>query len=142
MEQTPKPKPTEPAKPKSKKTMWAVLGVVVIIVVVVLGLYFAGYLTSTSSAQISIVDDNVCSSNSAACKFDPSLYNAHTSDKVTWKNNGGVSHTVTFTDTSPPTPSDQTVLSGNSVSVTFSSVGTFHYYCTIHSWMKGNVTVT
>ncbi len=141
MEQT--PKATEPAKPKSKKTMWAILGVVVIIVIAILGLYFAGYLTpSSSSAQISILDDNVCSGSSAACKYSPTLYNAHVGDKVTWKNNGGQTHTVTFTDTSPPTPSDQTVLSGNSVSVTFSSAGAFHYYCTIHAWMKGNVTVT
>ncbi len=137
------PKASEPAKPKSKKTMWAALGVVVIIVVAVLGLYLAGYLTpSSSSAQISILDDNVCTTNSAACKYNPALYNAHVGDKVTWKNNGGVSHTVTFTDASPPTPTDQTVLSGNSVSVTFNTAGAYHYYCTIHTWMKANVTVT
>ena len=122
--------------------MYAIIGVVVIIVVVVLGLYFTGYLTGTKTAQVSIVDDNVCTNGSANCKFTPSSYSTTTGSTVTWKNNGMLTHTVTFTGANVPSPSDQTVSAGQSVSVTISSPGTYQYYCTIHSWMKGNVTVT
>ena len=137
------PKAAEPAKPKSKMTMYAIVGVVIVIIVAVLGLYLTGYLGTTGgAAQISIVDDNVCSSGSAACKFTPISYSTSVGSKVTWKNNGGQSHTVTFTGSTVPSPADQPVSSGQSVSVTFSSAGTYQYYCTIHAWMKANVTIT
>ena len=139
------PKPTESAKPKSKKTMYAVIGVVIIVVIAVVALYAAGYFGGGTTAQVSIDDNNVCSGSSTACKYTPASYSAKVNDKVTWKNNGGQAHTVTFPDpafASGTVTSDQTVQSGQSVSVTFSSAGTFHYYCTIHTWMKGNVTVS
>jgi plastocyanin len=128
-------------------TMYAVIGVVIIIVVAVLGLYLGGYLGGGggTTAQITIADDSVCTTNSAACHFSPvswpdSSHTVHTGDTVTWKNNGGVAHTVTFT--SSASPLDQTILAGKTGSVTFSATGTFQYKCTIHPWMTGNVTVT
>ncbi len=142
MEQT--PKPSEPAKPKSKKTMYAIVGVVVIIIVAVLGLYLSGYLGSSGpTVQVSIVDDNVCANQSAACKFTPLHWDAHIGDKVTWKNNGGVAHTVTFNASpTPPSPSDTTLSAGNTLTITFNTANTYQYKCTIHPWMVGNVTVT
>ena len=135
-------KPAESAKPKSKTALYAVIGVVVIVIVAVVALYAAGYFGGGTAAQIAIEDDNVCSSGSTACKYTPISYSTSVGSKVTWKNTGGQSHTVTFTGSNVPSPADQPVSSGQSVSVTFSSAGTYQYYCTIHAWMKANVTIT
>ena len=128
--------------------LYAVIGVVVIIVVAVVALYAAGYFGGgTKTVNITINDPGSCTTGSATCNFSPASYSAHVGDTVTWKDAGTTpeGHTVTFPDpsfASGSVSSSQTVSPGNTVSVTFSSAGTFHYYCTIHTWMKGNVTVT
>lgn len=60
---------------------------------------------------------------------------------VTWINNDSAPHTVTADDGSFDSGSMQT---GQSYSHTFSSAGTFPYYCTIHgkASMSGSVQVT
>jgi plastocyanin len=147
MEQAPKPAEA-PSKPKSMKTMYIILGVVAIIVVAVLGLYFTGYLTGSKTVNVSILDDSTngtdgCTNNDAACKFSPVPFASTVGSTVVWKNTGKQAHTVTFTGSNVPSPSDLgTVQPGQTVQVSFSSAGTYQYYCTIHTWMKGNVTVT
>jgi plastocyanin len=72
--------------------------------------------------------------------FSPSNLPIKTGTKVTWTNNGSVSHTVTsdngaFTSSGSISP-------GSIYEVTFSSAGTFHYHCSIHPSMTGTITVT
>ncbi len=57
---------------------------------------------------------------------------------VTWKNNDGVTHTVTADDGSFDSGS---IPSGSSYTHTFSTTGTFSYHCSIHTTMTGKVTV-
>lgn len=59
---------------------------------------------------------------------------------ITWTNNGQRGHTVTSADGSFKSPS--TLTNGQTYSFTFNTAGTFSYVCTIHSSMKGTVTVT
>ncbi|MDP6607305.1 MAG: plastocyanin/azurin family copper-binding protein [Dehalococcoidia bacterium] len=58
--------------------------------------------------------------------------------RVIWTNQDGVMHTVTARDNS----SDSGTFSqGATYSLTFSSSGTFNYFCTVHPFMQGTVVV-
>ena len=78
-------------------------------------------------------------------------------DTVTWSNTTGVSHTVTRCPTQPTSACPQgsgdgkdpingslAPAGGNGAtySVTLSSPGSYYYYCTIHTYMHGLVTVS
>src|SRR5205807_2631039 len=57
---------------------------------------------------------------------------------VTWANKDSTPHTATSTTGL----FDSGILnSGQTFSHTFPQTGVYSYYCTLHSWMKGNVTV-
>lgn len=97
-----------------------------------------------------------CTPPAAYC-FEPPAVSATAGSTVTWTNTTGASHTVTRCPsqaTSPACPkgsgdgNDQ--VNGNlapaggngaTYSVNFSSPGTYYYYCTIHTYMHGMVTV-
>jgi quinohemoprotein ethanol dehydrogenase len=57
---------------------------------------------------------------------------------LTWKNNGAVIHTATDATRAWDTGE---IPSGQSVSITFDSAGTFNYNCSPHPWMIGQITV-
>jgi plastocyanin len=146
MEPSPKPADTlSSAAPKKRgKGMMIAIAAIVLIVIVVAGLYFTGYLGG-QAANISIVDDGKCTpTGDAACKFDPATFSTTSGKSVTWKNNGGVDHTVHFfANSTAARPSNSTTLGpGATFAPTFSAAGTYYYYCSIHAWMKGTVTVT
>ena len=66
-------------------------------------------------------------------------------DKVVWKNADTVTHTVTSgTPEDGPDGLFDTGLfaPGSSFPYTFTEKGKFPYYCIVHPWMTGNVTVT
>lgn len=70
--------------------------------------------------------------------FDPSPLTVVAGTKVTWKNQDGVTHTVT----SNTGLFDSGNLGANqSFSYTFSTPGTYEYYCKLHSGMNGTVIV-
>jgi len=57
---------------------------------------------------------------------------------VVWTNYDSAEHTVTATDNSF---NSGFIQPGQSFSYTFTTPGTYNYYCTIHPWMKGTVIV-
>ena len=69
--------------------------------------------------------------------FNPATTTVAAGSKVTWTNNDTTAHTVTFDD------GDSGKLApGATFDQTFTTAGTFDYHCTIHSQMKGTVTVS
>src|SRR6186997_3405134 len=62
-------------------------------------------------------------------QFTPATTSVPTGSKVTWTNNDTTAHSGNL---APAATFDQT----------FTTAGTFAYHCTIHSQMKGTVTVT
>lgn len=57
---------------------------------------------------------------------------------MTWTNRDDVAHTVTDVDSR----FDSKLISpGQSWQHTFDAAGRYDYYCTIHPWMRGAVTV-
>jgi plastocyanin len=83
---------------------------------------------AAADPPVSIVDFN----------FAPSSTTVHVGDTVTWTNNGQAPHTATANDGSFDTG---TLQKGATGSHTFTTAGRFAYYCTIHPFMKGTVTV-
>jgi plastocyanin len=76
----------------------------------------------------------------ASNSFDPAAVTIGQGETVTWTNVGGGEHNVVFEDgsfTQPASPST----SNWTVSRSFSTAGSFRYYCAEHSFMRGTVTV-
>ena len=70
--------------------------------------------------------------------FDPGAAAVKVGDKVTWTNQGGVAHTVTFDEGGIDSGS---LAAGKTFEQTFATAGTFAYHCSIHSSMTGTVVV-
>jgi plastocyanin len=82
-------------------------------------------------------DDQYGSSVNA---FIPSSVTVVRTGTVTWTNDSGVVHNVTFTQVAG-SPANIPNLSVGSVSRSFSAAGTFGYQCTNHPGMTGQVVV-
>jgi len=103
------------------------IGVVSVIVLMTL----FGFLPADSSprpaatANVSIVD----------FRFDPQTITVNVGDTVTWQHNGQFTHTVTADDGSFDSGA---MNSTQTFSHTFTTIGTFRYYCQFHG-AKGGV---
>jgi plastocyanin len=76
--------------------------------------------------------------------FDPSEISVKTGTTVVWTNADSVSHTVTSGDPSagPSGAFDSDLIKpGKTFNHKFDSVGTTPYFCSVHPWMTGKVTV-
>ena len=71
--------------------------------------------------------------------FNPATASVPAGSKVTWTNSDTTAHTVTFDDGSADSGN---IAPGSTFDQTFTTAGTFAYHCTIHSQMKGTVTVS
>lgn len=72
-------------------------------------------------------------------KYSPATVEIKTGETVTWVNNDLTPHTVTSQDGSEL--NSGSIDSGASWSHTFSHAGSYPYYCTFHTEMKGTVIV-
>jgi plastocyanin len=70
--------------------------------------------------------------------YSPANFTISAGKTVTWANKDSTTHTVT----SSTGLFDSGILNpGQTFSHTFTQARVYSYYCTLHSWMKGNVTV-
>jgi len=99
--------------------------------------------TATSGNEVVISPGS--SSPTNAKFFDPLILNVPVGATVTWKNLDSTLHTVTSGSAEsgkPGTIFDSSYLTGGKTfQHTFSSAGTFDYFCTLHPYMKGQVIV-
>ena len=99
--------------------------------------------TATSGNEVVISPGS--SSPTNAKFFDPLILNVPVGATVTWKNLDSTLHTVTSGSAEsgkPGTIFDSSYLTGGKTfQHTFSSAGTFDYFCTLHPYMKGQVVV-
>ena len=66
-------------------------------------------------------------------------------DEVTWSNDDTAAHTVTSgtpADGPDGTFDSSLFMAGTTFSVTFDEAGDYPYFCMVHPWMTGNVSVT
>jgi plastocyanin len=76
--------------------------------------------------------------------FDPANMTAKVGTTIIWTNKDSASHTVTSGDPSagPSGTFDSGLIKANNTfQYKFGSAGTTEYFCTIHPWMTGKVTV-
>ena len=103
---------------------------------------------------VNIVDYGPCVSTASYCSFSPANISIPIGTTVMWFNRGSMSHSATACTGTPPlgacpvldSPSlpgfDSGVLAPNGSSkFTFNTAGTYYYYCTIHPFLHGSVTV-
>jgi plastocyanin len=85
------------------------------------------------------------SSNPSAAEFySPAAATVSPGTTVTWTNDDATIHTVTQGSAEAPVEGgfDSSIINaGDSWEHTFDAAGTFDYYCSLHPFMKGTVTV-
>ena len=134
------PQPAQPPAPKSNT--WKLIAIVVVILIVV---GVAAYILTQKPSvtpNVLIQDDSACGTNDTSCLYNPNSLNATVNGAaILWRNDGGVNHTVTTNSTAngslPTFDSGSVGHNGGTYSFSFTVAGTYHYYCTIHAWMKG-----
>ncbi len=92
--------------------------------------------TGSAGANGTCVGANNC--------FDPHNTSVQPGASVTWRNDDNVLHTVTSgksTDADAGKLFDKNIPAGQSVSIQFNNTGTIDYFCKVHPWMSGQVTV-
>ena len=72
--------------------------------------------------------------------FSPGTIEANVGDVITWTNSDGVPHTATYKD--DPTCTTERLGQGESGSLTFSTAGTYAFFCQVHPNMTGTIEVT
>jgi plastocyanin len=77
--------------------------------------------------------------------FMPDMVTVSVGGTVTWTNDDTAAHTVTSGTLSGGGPDgvfDSSILmSGKTFEYTFDDAGSYDYFCVVHPWMTGNVTV-
>ncbi len=90
-------------------------------------------------------DNGSCSPNNFSCNFSPRFLSIPTGSGVQWSHSGSLTHTATSNTTlNPGLPSFDSgaVPPGSTFTNFFSVAGTYHYYCAIHPWMRGELDVS
>lgn len=74
--------------------------------------------------------------------FNPNQPSVTKGATITWTNDDGTAHTVTSGVPGAPNGKfDRRLDAGNNFAFTFTDVGTYEFFCTIHNSMRGTVTV-
>ncbi|RPI81905.1 MAG: hypothetical protein EHM34_07765, partial [Nitrosopumilales archaeon] len=109
------------------------------------GTIMAGNSTTASASGSEIIIAPGSSAPSNAKFYEPPTLTVPTGTTVTWKNADSTLHTVTSGSAESGvsgTEFDSSYMAGGKTfQHTFSSAGTFDYYCTLHPFMKGQVVV-
>tara|TARA_Y100000766_G_scaffold3380_1_gene2615 strand:- start:3057 stop:6032 length:2976 start_codon:yes stop_codon:yes gene_type:complete len=96
---------------------------------------------ATETRTVNVVDNNNPTTHYIDIQgyaFSPSSITINVGDTIVWTNYDSASHTVTSND---GTFDSGSITNGNTFSFTFTSAGTFDYYCAPHPSMTGSVTV-
>ena len=93
-------------------------------------------ITVTSTASTSTASQNPIAIQNYA--FSPSTLTIQKGANVTWKNDDSVQHTVV---SDSPAFSSPLLNTGDTYTFQFNSTGTYPYHCSIHTYMKGTITV-
>jgi len=74
-------------------------------------------------------------------EFVPAAVGARVGQRVVWTNDDSSPHNVTYVS-GPQFQSSGRLDPGARFSLTLTSSGTIHYFCTLHPWMKATIVVS
>jgi plastocyanin len=111
-----------------------VVGVVAALAISAYGAFHGG----SANARSSKVESGAITIEIKGLAFVNGTRTVTPGTKVTWKNLDGTAHTVTAADKSFDSGSKNR---GQTYARAFAELGTYHYSCTIHPFMKGTITV-
>jgi len=122
----------------SRKKLWIILAVVVVAVIVVASVAFITRLPTfappaPSGPNVTIWNGTFCS-DSGNCGYVPTV---KTCDSAHYNSAGCPAQDAAGLDSFTSGPID----SGKTFSYTFTTTGTYYYYCTPHPWMRGEIIV-
>jgi plastocyanin len=139
------------------KTIISVIAVIVLVVVSVAGVLYVSTVKASSSSgnsttcslasdatavQVSIISGASISANGPGYNPDSLTLIIGTNNTVAWTNYDSAHHTVTTSSaTTGASLNSGDLASGKSYTCTFTTPGTYKYYCTYHSWMTGSIIV-
>ncbi len=86
-------------------------------------------LASAGAAEVKVGIDNFT--------FNPKVVTVKVGDTVTWTNNDDIPHTVA----SPPKFRSKALDTGDSYTFTFTTLGSYSYFCSLHPMMTGKIVV-
>jgi plastocyanin len=100
----------------------------------------SGQQSNASSPETTFVKILSGSADSVSYSFSPVQVTVAigVNNTVTWVNDDNAAHTITARDGSFDSGN---IGSGRSYTFTFTTPGTYRYYCAYHSWMVGTVVV-
>jgi plastocyanin len=106
----------------------------------------AAFVTGLLAAKPATTTTKASAKNAIAVeimnyKFSPATLTISAGTKVTWTNMDTAPHTVTV-DSGPVKFSSPTLQKGDSFTYTFTTPGTYTYYCAVHPDMTAKVIVT
>ncbi len=125
----------------TKFPLWVLVPFLAILAII----FVANSINASAETQVTItvyasspncIDNETC--------YSPSELMILAGSNVTWLNDSGVIHTVTSGNPqeSPDGIFDSgIIMSDDTFSHTFTEVGNYQYFCTIHPWMTGTVIV-
>lgn len=115
----------------------AALGALAVAIAIGISAYgaFRGSSTAAGSAK---VESGAITIRMKGIAFPDGVRTVTPGTKVTWTNADGTAHTVTSTKDDFDSGE---VAQGKSYTRAFAELGTYDYFCTIHSYMKGSIKV-
>jgi predicted secreted protein with PEFG-CTERM motif len=122
------------------------IGSLFIVLALVVGI-MAYAPSAFADASVTITKGSASGQNCATASncFDPDNVKVSKDETVTWTNADSASHTVTSgkpSDNQTGTIFDSSLIkAGGTYAFKFTDDGTFDYYCQVHPWMTGMVTV-
>lgn len=75
-------------------------------------------------------------------EFTPANIQARVGQTVTWTNEDTSPHNVSYGSGPRFTSSPTHLNPGTKFSIRLTQAGTIHYFCSLHSWMHGTITVS
>ena len=122
-----------------------VIVTVAVLVIVIGGIYYFqnNYHTNPPENGQNIAPQNSNQISIENFAFSPAELSVNTGDTVTWTNNDPTPHKIIGSRIEISTNELQSndLSKGQSYSFTFSSAGTYDYFCSIHPSMKGKIVV-
>jgi plastocyanin len=113
-----------------------IIAIIVVVIVVVIAAAYLGMQNNNNnsggSGTTTVVENPVTISNFA---FNPHIITITVGQNVTWKNNDGVTHTVTSDSNSTIAFNSGGISDGSTFKFRFTQTGDYWYHCSIHSTM-------